>query len=252
MPEGDTIHYAARRVGAALVGREIVSIEAPHPRHGRDFWPETLAGRPVEGVDAHGKHLFLRFAGGLTLHSHLRMTGFWGVYRRGRRWSRSPRRAWLVLRTAEHEVVQFDGVADRVLRMCAEVAAPESDVRVVREGSFGAVPGEVATGLAMVLTELVQNAVEHAFPDGRTGSITVRAARADTGLEVLVDDDGAGLPPDFDLQSSSRLGLQIARTLVHSDLRGTLELSSAPGEPGGTRALLRVPLTEPPASGSGA
>jgi endonuclease-8 len=109
MPEGDTIHKAARRIGSALVGKPIVSIETPQRRHGRDRWPERLAGRAVKAVDAHGKHLFLRFDGDLTLHSHLRMTGWWGVYPRGRRWGRSPRRAWLVIRTPDHEVVQFDG-----------------------------------------------------------------------------------------------------------------------------------------------
>jgi endonuclease-8 len=109
MPEGDTIHHAAKRVGAALVGSEIRSIETPHPRHGKDRWPERLAGRGVRAVDAHGKHLFVRFDGGLTLHSHLRMGGAWGVYGRGERWHRTPRRAWLVIRTDEHEVVQFDG-----------------------------------------------------------------------------------------------------------------------------------------------
>ena len=109
MPEGDTIHAAARRVGAALVGREIVAIETPQPRHALDRWPERLAGRSVRSVDARGKHLFVRFEGDLTLHSHLRMGGWWGVFRRGERWRRSPRRAWLVIRTPEHEVVQFDG-----------------------------------------------------------------------------------------------------------------------------------------------
>jgi endonuclease VIII len=109
MPEGDTIHNAARRVGAALVGRPIENIETPQPRHALDRWPERLEGRAVRSVDAHGKHLFLRFEGDLTLHSHLRMGGAWGVYRRGQRWRRSPRRAWLVIRTPDHEVVQFDG-----------------------------------------------------------------------------------------------------------------------------------------------
>lgn len=109
MPEGDTIHNAARRVGAALVGKEIVSIETPQPRHLVDRWPQRLSGRGVRAVDARGKHLFLRFEGDLTLHSHLRMGGMWGVYRRGQRWRRSERRAWLVIRTPEHEVVQFDG-----------------------------------------------------------------------------------------------------------------------------------------------
>jgi endonuclease VIII len=109
VPEGDSIHSAARRVGAALVGRPIVAIETPQARHALDRWPERLDGRAVRSVDARGKHLFIRFDGDLTLHSHLRMTGHWGVYRRGERWRRSARRAWLVIRTEQHEVVEFDG-----------------------------------------------------------------------------------------------------------------------------------------------
>jgi endonuclease VIII len=109
MPEGDTIHRAARRIEAALVGSRIVEIETPQPRHRKDRWPERLDGRAVRAVEARGKHLFVRFEGDLTLHSHLRMRGRWSVHRRGERWRRSPRRAWLVIRTPEHEVVQFDG-----------------------------------------------------------------------------------------------------------------------------------------------
>ncbi|HEX2162262.1 MAG TPA: DNA-formamidopyrimidine glycosylase family protein [Thermoleophilaceae bacterium] len=109
MPEGDTIHNAALRVGNALVGHEILEIETPHPRYRMDRWPERLAGRAVRAVDARGKHLFLRFEGDLTIHSHLRMGGKWGVYERGRRWTRGAHRAWLVIRTAGHDVVQFDG-----------------------------------------------------------------------------------------------------------------------------------------------
>jgi len=109
MPEGDTIHYAANRIRPVLEGREPQEITTPQPRHGSEGWPERLAGRRVESVDAHGKHLFLRFAGGLTLHSHLRMTGSWGVYRAGERWRRARRRAWLILRCDGWEVVEFDG-----------------------------------------------------------------------------------------------------------------------------------------------
>ena len=101
MPEGDTIHHAARRVGAALVGRRSPRSRRPTRATRLDRWPERLAGRAVRSVDAHGKHLFLRFEGDLTLHSHLRMGGKWGVYERGERWRRSPRRAWLVIRTDE-------------------------------------------------------------------------------------------------------------------------------------------------------
>jgi endonuclease VIII len=133
VPEGDTIHSAARRVGAALVGKPIVSIETPQPRHAMDRWPERLDGRAVRAVDARGKHLFIRFEGDLTLHSHLRMTGLWSVYRRGERWRRSPRRAWLVIRTDEHEVVEFDGpvlelMTDSRTRFDRRIAALGPDV----------------------------------------------------------------------------------------------------------------------------
>jgi endonuclease VIII len=108
MPEGDTIHYAANRMRPILAGTEPV-VETPHPRHRLDRWPERLAGRTVESVDAHGKHLFIRFEGELAVHSHLRMTGSWATYENGRPWRRSPKRAWLVLRARDHAVVQFDG-----------------------------------------------------------------------------------------------------------------------------------------------
>src|SRR6185436_3095158 len=102
MPEGDTIYAAARRIRGALVGKEIASIETPHPRFERDRWPERLGGRAVRAVDTRGKHLFIRFDGDLTLHSHLRMTGSWGVYRRGQRWRRAARRACLEMRRVAH------------------------------------------------------------------------------------------------------------------------------------------------------
>src|ERR1700757_875543 len=98
MPEGDTIRYAANRIRPVLEGRVPEEIRTPHPRHALDRWPERLPGRPVGPADPSGKHLFLRFEGGLALHSHLRMTGSWGVYGPGQRWGRSPRRAWITLR----------------------------------------------------------------------------------------------------------------------------------------------------------
>jgi endonuclease VIII len=108
MPEGDTIMWAASRIRPVLEGRVIDSVQT-HERFTRDRWDDRLAGQTLRAVDTHGKHLFLRFEGGLTIHSHLRMTGWWGVYRHGQRWRRAPRRAWLVLRAGEDEAVQFDG-----------------------------------------------------------------------------------------------------------------------------------------------
>ena len=138
MPEGDTIHYAARRISPLVVGL-IAQIAHPHPRLRGERWPEKLAGRAVVNVDAHGKHLFVHFEGDLAIHSHLRMTGSWGTYRDGQRWRRGRRRAWLVLRTARGEVVQFDGPVlelvteartrfDRRLAMLGpDILAPELD-----------------------------------------------------------------------------------------------------------------------------
>jgi endonuclease-8 len=106
MPEGDTIHYAARRIRSVFEGHVPDEIATPHPRFGRDRWPERLAGRAVRSVDAHGKHLFLRFEGGLVIHSHLRMTGSWKVRPAG---AALPGTTWLVLRRDGQEAVQLRG-----------------------------------------------------------------------------------------------------------------------------------------------
>ena len=129
MPEGDTIHRAARLIAAALEGKVPERIETPHPRHGLDRWPEKLGGRALGAVDAHGKHLFLRFEGGLTLHSHLRMTGRWSVRREGAGASRS-RHTWLVLAGGGREAIQYGGP---VLELMSD-ARVRSDPRIARLG----------------------------------------------------------------------------------------------------------------------
>jgi endonuclease VIII len=140
MPEGDTIHYAALRMRPLLQGR-VPEISHPHPRLRGERWPHKLAGRPVTGVDAHGKHLFVRFENELTIHSHLRMSGSWGTYRPGQPWRRARGRAWLVLHTDDGDVVQFDGPVlelltesrtrfdRRLAQLGPDVLAPELDER---------------------------------------------------------------------------------------------------------------------------
>ncbi len=130
MPEGDTIHYAANRIRPLLEGCIPEEILTPQRRHGFDRWPERLAGRTVESVDARGKHLFLRFSGELTIHSHLRMSGSWGVHRSGSRWRRAPRRAWLIIRSEGWDVVEFDGP---VLELLSDARA-RVDPRLARLG----------------------------------------------------------------------------------------------------------------------
>ncbi len=140
------------------------------------------------------------------------------------------------------ERVDFDGIVDRLLGSLSDVAGAGTRVRLQRSGSFGILVADVATPLVMVLTELVQNAVEHGFPgDADTGTVTVGAQRHSRRVSVTVADDGAGLPAVFALQDSDRLGLRIVRTLVDGELRGDIALE--PGVGGvGTRAVLDVPL----------
>ncbi|HEX3906905.1 MAG TPA: histidine kinase N-terminal domain-containing protein [Mycobacteriales bacterium] len=140
------------------------------------------------------------------------------------------------------ESVPFDEVADRVLAMIADVAG--SAVAVRRRGSFGVLTAEMATPLAMVLTELVQNAVEHGYDDQQGGTVEIRVDRGEGDrLRVEVVDDGRGLPADFEADASERLGLQIVRTLVGTELGGRLDLRSP--ETGGTVVTLTFGAPNP-------
>ncbi|WP_116045752.1 sensor histidine kinase [Amycolatopsis palatopharyngis] len=139
------------------------------------------------------------------------------------------------------ERVDLDKLLDNVLPMVGEVATAESQVRLARTGSFGVVAAEIATPLVMVIAELVQNALGHAFPDSRPGTVEILVERSARRMDVLIRDDGRGLPPGFSLERAEGLGLQIARTLVESELRGSLSLRG-PGT-GGTEAALRIPLS---------
>ena len=143
------------------------------------------------------------------------------------------------LSTAFDESVDFDEVADRLRVMVSEVSSSGAVVATRREGKFGTLPSEVATPLAMVLTEVLQNAVEHGFRE-ETGSILVTANRLVGRLNVTVEDDGRGLPAGFALDDSTSLGLSIVRTLVESELGGQIEMGTAAG--GGTRVVLDIPL----------
>jgi two-component system, sensor histidine kinase PdtaS len=139
------------------------------------------------------------------------------------------------------ERVDFDGIVDRLLGMLDDMTGTGGRVALRRTGSFGVLPATVATPLVMVLTEVVQNAVEHAFSDGLAGSVTVTASRSTQTLDVSVHDDGRGLPTGFSLEGSDRLGLEIVRTLVRSELRGTIDL--LPRDPQGTDVVVSIPLT---------
>ncbi len=104
MPEGDTILRAARTLGRALGGRRIVRSE------GAD-----VEERIVTRVEARGKNLLVHFDDGRALHTHMRMTGSWHVYRPGERWQRPASRARVVLETDAYVAVCFDAPVARML-----------------------------------------------------------------------------------------------------------------------------------------
>jgi len=109
MPEGDTIFRTAEVLRAALAGRRITAARA-QPRPGLRRVPDLsrLIGASVERVEARGKHLLIGFDNGLTLRSHLRMSGSWHRYRPGEPWRRPMRQASAILETAESVAVAFN------------------------------------------------------------------------------------------------------------------------------------------------
>ena len=152
MPEGDSLHLAARRL-QVLVG-QAVGVETPHPRAAAKRIAERLDGAVLESVEAVGKNLLLRFAGGHVLRSHLRMSGRWRVEARG-----APRtgRPWLVLRGAEHEAVLWNGPVlelDRPVRAGADILDADPDYDAMVSG-FRAQPRDREIGDALLDQRLV-------------------------------------------------------------------------------------------------
>jgi two-component sensor histidine kinase len=133
--------------------------------------------------------------------------------------------------------VDFDDVFDRVLKLVAEVAAsPNTRARTRKTGTFGTLPSEYATPLALALTELVTNAVEHGLAD-QEGEVEIIAERTDELLGVRVRDTGVGLPEG---QVGRGLGTQIVRTLIQGELSGTIDWHTLVGS--GTEVTIEIPL----------
>ena len=135
------------------------------------------------------------------------------------------------------QIVDFDEVFDRVLGLAAEVASLHgTTVQLVRDGKFGEIPSEYATPLALALTEVVTNAVEHGLAD-RDGTVWIHAARDEHVLRVAVEDDGRGLTGG---SVGAGLGTQIVKTLIEGELSGNILWGDRAG--GGTRVDVHVPL----------
>jgi two-component sensor histidine kinase len=138
------------------------------------------------------------------------------------------------------EEVDLDVAIDQLVPVMADVASAGSAVTVRRVGKIGVVKSDLAMPMVMVLTELIQNAVEHGFAPEQSGLVLIETARSTRELVITVHDNGIGLPAGFDPKKLDRLGLQIVHTLVQIELAGTLQLRN--GDEGGTDAVLTVPL----------
>lgn len=151
--------------------------------------------------------------------------------------------------------VDFDDLIQRQFHLAAELASPGQQIRTTLKGSFGELPSQFATPLALVINEIVANAVEHGL-EGETGEVTLTAeqgydSQGDRLLCVTITDNGRGMvkyPIEEAGTSAFRenrgregLGMQIVRTLVASELNGSIRWE--PREPQGTSVLIRAHLT---------
>jgi len=130
------------------------------------------------------------------------------------------------LLSLEHiEETNVRGLAEAIAAtVCRDLGTPGTRIDVRVEGASVLLPSKQATSLALVLGELLTNAIEHAFRDRTEGQVVVALAERGGEVVVTVRDDGVGLPPGLDPQHAESLGLSIVRSLVSRDLRGTLRM----------------------------
>ncbi|MFZ2228067.1 MAG: sensor histidine kinase [Candidatus Nanopelagicaceae bacterium] len=136
------------------------------------------------------------------------------------------------------ETVAFDEVLDRLIANARELSPRVNTISIERQGQVGTLEPRLATPLALVVTELIHNALEHGLA-ARGDALRIVVERDADEISISIFDNGVGLPTDFDLTISSNLGLQIVRTLTENELKGELNLLSGPK---GTSALVRFPL----------
>lgn len=169
MPEGDTIHRAAARLRPALVGGELLRFEAP-----RLTSPAPRRGELVTEVEAVGKHLLVAFSGGLTLQTHMRMTGSWHLYRAGERWQRPRHLLRCLVTVPGWDAVCFSAPVVRTwptaLRGTPEDPLGHLGPDLTAEPVEGGDDQTVADAVARLRTMVPTTAVGDALLDQRGGS----------------------------------------------------------------------------------
>jgi len=142
------------------------------------------------------------------------------------------------LSTSSQASVAFDQVLDSLITHALDLSPRMSELKISRNGEISSLDPRIATPLALVITELIHNALEHGLAAQGSG-LNIHIDRSNKECVIEISDDGVGLPSNFDLNTSSNLGLQIVRTLTENELKGSIELSSTDT---GTIAKLKFPL----------
>jgi two-component sensor histidine kinase len=137
----------------------------------------------------------------------------------------------------EGQAINIREVTQRIIQQIRQgVLSPEKKLRIILEKGHNLyLPARQATACALVINELLQNSVEHGYDEHSTGIVSVELIDEGDQVCMVITDDGGGLPPDFELEQSSSLGLQIVRTLVQDDLQGSLKMQSE----GGVQVIVR-------------
>ncbi len=138
----------------------------------------------------------------------------------------------------ESRVINLKEVSRRVVDQLQQgVMDPSKKIELSVRGPNIYLPAQQATACVLVINELLQNSLEHGYQRRKEGSIAVELQEEADSVTIEIDDDGRGLPPDFDLEANRSLGLQIVQTLVEDDLGGRFELKDG----GGVQAIVTFP-----------
>ena len=134
--------------------------------------------------------------------------------------------------------VAFDDVLDRLITHALELSPRMGELNIARTGELGSLDPRIATPLSLVVTELIHNALEHGLAESGA-NLTVEVSRLEDTAQIVIFDDGVGLPDGFTILESANLGLQIVRTLTENELKGTIKLIRTNR---GTEAQLNFPI----------
>ena len=139
----------------------------------------------------------------------------------------------------DSSIIDVKEVCQRIVNEVTQgILDPEKKIKFVLTGSSMYLAAQQATSCALIVNELLQNAVEHGYPNRSEGTVTITLQDLGTEMRVEIADDGQGLPDGFNASDYGSLGLQIVQTLVRDDLRGQFTLDNGVG---GVRAIVTFP-----------